>query len=170
MPRIAVDRDPFVKDLVAETRSAADFRINAAALIGVAGVECETEIPDKIGNGLRFEDHCVNARIDRPGIPAFEGLSDRLTCDAIGIELRNVVVAAKKVARARAVRRSRSNRKADVRRSFKVEVAVLRRRAAGLGTCGVKAGSDHLVLFHLDRISLTCFARSMSERFAVDST
>ena len=115
MPRIAVDRDLVVKDLLTETRSSADLRVHTATFVGVPGVEGEAEISYQIRNSLRLEDHGINSRIDGSRISAFERLADRFTSDPICIELRNVVVTPEKISRACSVRRSRRNRQTHVR-------------------------------------------------------
>ncbi len=56
VPRIADDAYAFVKNLFAQTGFSSGCRIDAAALVGISGVKGKTEISEKIGYRLWFQD------------------------------------------------------------------------------------------------------------------
>src|SRR6266576_5148993 len=104
MPGIAVNIEPFVKNLFAEFRLPTGSGIRTAAYGGAARVKAEA---NPIIRRLGLADDGISSRIERARISRRDCPLDGLASDARGVQLRHVKMIAQEIARAAAVRRSR---------------------------------------------------------------
>ena len=68
MHRVAVEIQPLVEHRLADAGLAVLARERAAALVGSARVEAVGEEAQSVRDGLRLEDHRIDARLDRLGL------------------------------------------------------------------------------------------------------
>src|SRR6185369_15191302 len=108
MPRIAIDVDALVEDLLADFGFTARRGEWAAAFFSTTRVETERKEAEQIGDCLWLENHGIHAGLKNLWIACVECFADRFVRDACGVEFRDVEVVAKEVTRTRAIGCSRS--------------------------------------------------------------
>ena len=98
MPRIAVDVDAFVEDLLADFCLSARRGEWTASFFSTASVEIESEEPEQIGDCLRLENRRIDTGFEHARITRVERFANRFVGDARGVEFRNVEMVAQEVA------------------------------------------------------------------------
>src|SRR5690606_1859169 len=90
--RVGIPRHAPVYDLLADLVSAAGLGEEAAALVGVAGIERAADELDEVRGGRGFEHDGVAAGLDGRGVDRAPGLLDGAFGERAGIDAREVVV------------------------------------------------------------------------------
>src|ERR1044072_5597091 len=147
MPRIAVDVNALVEDLLADSRFTAGRGEWTASFFSTARVETEGKEPEQIGDCLWLENPGIRAGPAHSRIAGVEGFPDRFIRHSCGVEFRHVEVVAKEVTRAGPIGRSGGCRQTHQTRLFIDEVAVLRGGRAGCTPRLVKGCADHFCFF-----------------------
>src|SRR6185369_1732800 len=147
MPRIAVDVDALVEDLLTDFCFTAGRGERAATFFSASCVETKSEKTEQISDCLWLENHWIDAGIEHTWIASLECFPDRFVCDTRGVEFCNVEVVAKEVTGTGSVGCSGCGRQTHETRLLVDEVAVLCGGGAGRAACLVEARADHFCFF-----------------------
>src|SRR5262245_55787945 len=124
MPRVAIDVDALVEDLLTDFGFTSGGGERAATFFSAACVETKSEKPEQIGDCLWLENHWIGAGLEHTRIASVERFTYRFVGDARGVEFRNVEVVAKKVTGTGPIGRSGGGRQTHETRLLVDEVAV----------------------------------------------
>src|SRR5215813_14220275 len=143
MPRIAVDVNALVENLLSDFALTTECAERAATFFSTPCVETKSEEPEQIGDCLGLENHGIDAGIEHPGIARIECFADRFVRNARGVEFGNVEVVAEEVTGTGPVGCSGSGRQTHKTRLLVDEVAVLGSVGARCATRLVETRADH---------------------------
>jgi hypothetical protein len=94
-------------------------------------VEAEIEISQEVGDGLRFQNDRVNARLERFRVTARERFADRLAGDPRRVEPADVEMAAREITGAHTVGRAARDGKTGDGAPLKIKISVFRGKGRG---------------------------------------
>src|SRR5262245_34189545 len=109
MPRVAVNIQPFVKDLLAHLRLVTGSGKRTAPFFGTTRVETESKLAHEISDCLWFEYRGIDAGLEHARIPGIERFTNRFVGDASGVEFRDVEMVAQEISRTGPIRRAGSH-------------------------------------------------------------